>query len=309
MNTGILSSIGVGTGLQSGLLFLFPFIFKITSASQRCQSLDFDYERDVFFADPSSIYYCPHAHNNGANPATSGPVFTQYADAHAVDVEKITYFEVLMAVMPAAVVWGAGTAIGEVPPYALAYAAAKAGDNQATLDEIENQIKSPQRPGKEKSFDFSVFVEKSKFYMIKVRTNSVMIVYVALMTCSRSACLYMRASGEKEKSPRSAGNSETSDVRVSHVRVCLICICIFIGGDVHAAHRENGFLGDLHARIVAERFFRSLWNLLRVRAVSSPIRASSRLQNVHVCVCVIEAVSVCACVHLAMSRVVFLVMH
>ena len=187
IDTGILSSIGVGTGLQSGLLFLFPFIFKITSASQRCQSLDFDYERDVFFADPASIYYCPHAHN-GAHPTTSGPAFTQYADAHAVDVEKITYFEILMAVMPAAVVWGAGTAIGEVPPYALAYAAAKAGDNQATLDEIENQIKSPQRPGKKKGFDFSVFVEKSKFYMIKVRICKLCRTYVHVYVYACRAC-------------------------------------------------------------------------------------------------------------------------
>ncbi len=39
---GVLSSIGFGSGMHSGLLFLFPHVLKICLAAERCGNLDFD---------------------------------------------------------------------------------------------------------------------------------------------------------------------------------------------------------------------------------------------------------------------------
>lgn len=39
---GVLSSIGLGSGLHSGLLFLFPHILKVCLAVERCGHADFD---------------------------------------------------------------------------------------------------------------------------------------------------------------------------------------------------------------------------------------------------------------------------
>lgn len=40
----------------------------------------------------------------------------------------------LLQVLGAAVLWGAGTALGEVPPYAISYHAAKAGIKNAEVE-------------------------------------------------------------------------------------------------------------------------------------------------------------------------------
>lgn len=39
-------------------------------------------------------------------------------------------------VFATAALWGAGTAIGEIPPYAFSFKAAKAGDDNDTFDEL-----------------------------------------------------------------------------------------------------------------------------------------------------------------------------
>lgn len=39
-----------------------------------------------------------------------------------------------LQVLPTAVLWGMGTALGEVPPYALSYHAAKAGKRSAEVE-------------------------------------------------------------------------------------------------------------------------------------------------------------------------------
>ena len=41
-----------------------------------------------------------------------------------------------MQVLPAAMLWGAGTAVGEIPPYAFSYHAAKAGMKNEEWDSI-----------------------------------------------------------------------------------------------------------------------------------------------------------------------------
>lgn len=46
---GILSSIGLGTGMHTGLLFLFPHILKVSVAATECGNVDFDSMSDMWF--------------------------------------------------------------------------------------------------------------------------------------------------------------------------------------------------------------------------------------------------------------------
>ncbi len=41
-----------------------------------------------------------------------------------------------MQVSPSAILWGAGTALGEIPPYAFSYHAAKAGKQNEELEKM-----------------------------------------------------------------------------------------------------------------------------------------------------------------------------
>ena len=87
--TGILSSIGFGTGLHTGLLFLFPYIIDISLASEECNSLNFDIIGEHKFQ-------CKELNNT-----------------------EVTLLGLFLKVLPTTLLWGLGTAIGEIPPYFL----------------------------------------------------------------------------------------------------------------------------------------------------------------------------------------------
>ena len=55
---GILSSIGLGTGFQSGVLFMFPHIFRVYLVSQACKSTDFDSNSNMWFRDTTDMFKC-----------------------------------------------------------------------------------------------------------------------------------------------------------------------------------------------------------------------------------------------------------
>lgn len=86
---GILSSIGLGSGINTGLLFLFPFITKITLTSVYCGHTNF--------------------HIYGANEF-------QCEKTDAIP----SLFMIFLKVIHSVICWGIGTAIGEVPPYYIA---------------------------------------------------------------------------------------------------------------------------------------------------------------------------------------------
>ena len=56
---GILSSIGLGTGLQSGVLFLFPHIMRVSLAARTCKTTDFESITDMWFRSPTTLFKCP----------------------------------------------------------------------------------------------------------------------------------------------------------------------------------------------------------------------------------------------------------
>ncbi|KAJ1953334.1 hypothetical protein IWQ62_006015 [Dispira parvispora] len=106
---GVASSIGLGAGLHTFVLFLGPHIVEVTMAAYECGHLDFDVR------GPHSFECRPHA-----------------------SLVPITVLQILKKVMLASLCWGAGTAIGELPPYFMARAAALAGRKNPELDALNS---------------------------------------------------------------------------------------------------------------------------------------------------------------------------
>lgn len=96
---GILSSVGLGTGLHTFLLYLGPHIASVTLAAYECGSVNFPEP-----PYPDQIV-CPNEVAQGG----------------------ITLWTIISKVRLEACMWGAGTAIGELPPYFMARAARLSG--------------------------------------------------------------------------------------------------------------------------------------------------------------------------------------
>ncbi|XP_057323585.1 helicase POLQ-like isoform X3 [Microplitis mediator] len=97
---GVLSSVGLGTGLHTFVLYLGPHIAAVTMAAYECGGLNFPEP-----PYPDSIM-CP----------------TVVDQAWAASI-----FNIMRKVRVEAMLWGAGTALGELPPYFMARAARNSG--------------------------------------------------------------------------------------------------------------------------------------------------------------------------------------
>uniref|UniRef100_A0A672G094 Vacuole membrane protein 1 n=1 Tax=Salarias fasciatus TaxID=181472 RepID=A0A672G094_SALFA len=118
---GILSSVGLGTGLHTFLLYLGPHIASVTLAAYECGSVDFPEP-----PYPDQIV-CP----------------TQEAAG------SISLWTIISKVRLEACMWGAGTAIGELPPYFMARAARLSGadpddEDYQKFEELLDQAESEQ---------------------------------------------------------------------------------------------------------------------------------------------------------------------
>uniref|UniRef100_A0A8C7JA49 Vacuole membrane protein 1 n=1 Tax=Oncorhynchus kisutch TaxID=8019 RepID=A0A8C7JA49_ONCKI len=116
---GILSSVGLGTGLHTFLLYLGPHIASVTLAAYECGSVDFPEP-----PYPEQII-CPQEEGS------------------------ISLWTIVSKVRLEACMWGAGTAIGELPPYFMARAARLSGEEPDDEDyeefgELLEQAETPQ---------------------------------------------------------------------------------------------------------------------------------------------------------------------
>ena len=114
---GVLSSIGLGSGMHSGLLYTFPHAYWVCATAKKCGNLNFNNYNDMWF-------------NTDYNAQT----FECLGD----DGSEATYLNVVLKIMPIFILWGSGTAFGEIPPYALSYSAKASGIKNADMDEIED---------------------------------------------------------------------------------------------------------------------------------------------------------------------------
>jgi len=137
---GILSSIGLGSGLQSGVLFLFPHIIKVSLAAQTCKTLDFESVTDIWFRSPKTLFKCP-------------PLTDQST--------PVTLFGIWEKVIVVCFLQSAGTAIGEIPPYWMTRAA-----RLAAIESGADTTKDMHMPEElETNSKFSL-VNKAKLWMI-----------------------------------------------------------------------------------------------------------------------------------------------
>lgn len=148
---GVLSSVGLGSGMHSGLLFLFPHIFKVVMASRACPNLAFDSLCDVWRQD------CDMRCEDGSGSASA-------------DADNAPYWQVALLVAPAAFLWGAGTACGEVPPYAISRAAALAGKKDDEIEEMLGEANEDSALGAMKKWMMD-FVEKHGFMGVLIMSS------------------------------------------------------------------------------------------------------------------------------------------
>ncbi|XP_032071760.1 vacuole membrane protein 1 [Thamnophis elegans] len=116
---GILSSVGLGTGLHTFLLYLGPHIASVTLAAYECNSVNFPEP-----PYPDQIM-CPD--KEGAQGS-------------------ISLWTIMSKVRLEACMWGAGTAIGELPPYFMARAARLSGaePDDEEYQEFEEMLEHAQ---------------------------------------------------------------------------------------------------------------------------------------------------------------------
>lgn len=109
---GVASSVGLGTGLHTFVLYLGPYIAKVAMVANECNKVP------EFL--PSKFAYQSFA------PCEKWQ-----------DKPTIGIFDIYLTVALEAFLFGLGTAIGELPPYFVARAASLAGEKHEELDEQE----------------------------------------------------------------------------------------------------------------------------------------------------------------------------
>jgi len=144
---GILSSVGLGTGLHTFLLFLGPHIAAVTMAAYECGTTDFPEP-----PYPNSIV-CPEG-----GPPDGAVAMTIWAILSKVRIEAFC--------------WGAGTAIGELPPYFMARAArlsgSAPGEETEEFLELQEKLKNPEKMTRFERAQYGVqqLVERVGFFGI-----------------------------------------------------------------------------------------------------------------------------------------------
>ena len=132
---------GLGTGLHTFILYLGPHIAAVTMAAYECGTTDFPSP-----PYPDSII-CPDENPEAKKAATEAAVMSIWAIMSKVRIEAFC--------------WGAGTALGELPPYFMARAHRLSGyDPDEEEDEfVELQEKLANQEEMVRFFiDFAIFI-------------------------------------------------------------------------------------------------------------------------------------------------------
>eukprot|EP00659_Diplonema_papillatum_P007636 gene7636-11701_t len=117
--------------MHSGLLFLFPHIYKVCMAADVCGTLDFGVNVFLKGGPAEGLALLP------IGDIDELPLYTECATVVQDPEDMVHYWPRVGAVMVSCMIWGAGTAVGEIPPY---YLALKAGGEEALADEMESNF-------------------------------------------------------------------------------------------------------------------------------------------------------------------------
>lgn len=129
---GVASSIGLGTGLHTFVLYLGPHIAKVSLAANECS-------------------YFPEMHPSRWEFRDFLPCKAPAAYEH----QSVSFWSILLNVQLESFLWGLGTALGELPPYFMAKASAQAGKTNEEIEELRTL----------ESIHPSTFMDKAKSFL------------------------------------------------------------------------------------------------------------------------------------------------
>lgn len=124
---GVASSIGLGSGLHTFVLYLGPHIAFFTIKAMKCGRVDFKsapYDTIQFNKRPSWL-------ENDCS--TYGPPMFSSLPGSLV---RVPISAILPQVQLEAVLWGFGTALGELPPYFISRAARLSGNSVDAMEDL-----------------------------------------------------------------------------------------------------------------------------------------------------------------------------
>lgn len=131
---GIASSIGLGSGLHTFVLYLGPHIALFTIKAMQCGRVDIKsapYDTIRLKSGPSWL---------DKDCSEFGPPV--FSSLHAL---RVPLSSILPQVQVEAVLWGIGTAVGELPPYFISKAASLSGSKSDAIEELD--ASSPEDDG------------------------------------------------------------------------------------------------------------------------------------------------------------------
>lgn len=123
---GVASSIGLGSGLHTFVLYLGPHIAFFTIKAVQCGRVDIKsaiYDTIQLKSTPSWL---------GKECSEFGPPV--FPSSHGV---RIPISSILPQVQLEAILWGLGTALGELPPYFISRAASLPGSSVSAMEELD----------------------------------------------------------------------------------------------------------------------------------------------------------------------------
>lgn len=150
LGLGIASSIGLGTGLHTFLLYLGPFIAQVTLAAYECGSIKFP--RPPY---PHEIV-CP-----------SLTTINETISNDLLETGPISFWKILWKVKLEAFFWGLGTALGELPPYFMARAA-RLGTKESDDDEELIRFQQLLIDAELHHLDNFSFFERVRYYVFRL---------------------------------------------------------------------------------------------------------------------------------------------
>ncbi|XP_057450277.1 vacuole membrane protein KMS1 [Lotus japonicus] len=127
---GVASSIGLGSGLHTFVLYLGPHIALFTIKAMQCGRVDLKsapYDTIQLKRGPSWL---------DKDCSLFGPPLFE-----SVYGSRVPLSSILPQVQVEAVLWGLGTAIGELPPYFISRAARMSGSRMDAMEELDSDDK------------------------------------------------------------------------------------------------------------------------------------------------------------------------
>lgn len=131
---GILSSVGVGSGFHTFILYLAPHVLRVAGTAIRLSSVNFSAQILGYFSIPAS--YDVEALAQAIEPTYAPDAWKLIINADGSSLangDEVSIIGIYQKVAWPCFLWGLGTAIGELPPYFVARASSAAGKS---LDEI-----------------------------------------------------------------------------------------------------------------------------------------------------------------------------